>query len=1030
MRSRGFVGLMLLLAALLCAGPAMAQEQSGSIEGVVKDASGGVLPGVTVEARSAQVVGVSTTTTDARGVYRFPALPPGRYELTAALEGFTAAKVQGVVALGQLLKVELTMTVAGVSETVQVTGEAPLIDAKQNAQFATVQTETIERIPKGRDFTSVVATAPGAQSEAYAGGLQVDGASGSENRFILDGMDTTALKSGTSNKTVLVDFISEVQVKSAGYNAEFGGATGGVVSAITKSGSNTFRGSAGGYFTSDKLRADNRDLERINPFDDETVETVRSPVDERTYWNPVLDLGGPVFKDRLWFYGGYAWTQDKSSRTVNFLNSPTHEQRTYTNTSRDNYLNWNLNTQLSRDLRLKVSGANTFGTQRGTLPTALRNGFTYQGEKLYGYSDGSWSANPEAMKDLYERTGSNTINNVFSTNLDWVLSPTVFANITAGSYRYNTTTPEAFAGNATRHYFSTSNMNYLPGVIPDELRHGSAYQDVKTSARTQKALYSRFFLNANTIWYKSLGGQHTFKAGMRYERVDQESNDGEQLPRIMLSWNASTTDTTGKSVRGQYGYFRVRQIATLGSANSNNFSFWLQDAWTINSKLTINAGVRAENEQVPSYTKTADAAGIEFGFRDKIAPRVGFAYDVQGNSRWKLYGSYGHFFDITKLSLPMGAFGADRWIDYYFTLDTYDWKSINCKDGLTGTGCTGGTLIKSRDMRYNSSQNDPRLVQYGISGVPRSAIDPTLKPFQTREATMGLDHELNPTMSIGVRYVHKWLVRGIEDVGRLLPFGELYFISNPGYGDSYTILPDFPDKHTPPAERNYDSMEVRLKRRMSNRWSGEVSYTYSRLRGNYSGLGASDEEGRTDPNVSRAFDSLYQSYNQNGEWVTGELKTDRPHVVKLQGTYDLPWGSSVGLFGILQSGIPWSSYLDWNGYSPVFFANRGNMGRTPLYSRFDLNVAHEFRMGRKAIAVSANIDNLFDQKTVTDYWENVWRDPIEAFGDEVFFAGFDAYKLAAQQKAEGYTLRDNPLFGEAYGKMGARAARIALKFSF
>ncbi len=458
MQSRGYVGALILIAALLCAGPAMAQEQSGTIEGIVKDASGGVLPGVVVEARSPQVVGASTTVTDGQGIYRFPALPPGRYELTAELQGFTAPKIQAVLALGQLLKVELTMSVAGVSESVVVTGEAPLIDAKQNAQFATVQTETIERIPKGRDFTSVVATAPGAQSEAYSGGLQVDGASGSENRFILDGMDTTALKSGTSNKTVFTDFIQEVQVKSAGYNAEFGGATGGVVSAITKSGSNAFRGSVGTYFTSDALRADNRDLQRINPFDDETVETVRSPVDDRTYWNPVFDLGGPVLHDRIWFYGGYAWSGDDTNRTVKFLNSPTHEQRTYSSNSKDNYLNWNVNTQLSSDVRLKVSGANTFGTQRGTLPTALRDGFTYEGEKLYGYSDGSWSADEEAMKDLYERTGSDTVNNVFSANLDWVLTPTLFTNITAGSYRYNTTTPADFAGQATRHVFSTTNI--------------------------------------------------------------------------------------------------------------------------------------------------------------------------------------------------------------------------------------------------------------------------------------------------------------------------------------------------------------------------------------------------------------------------------------------------------------------------------------------------------------------------------------------------------------------------------------------
>jgi Carboxypeptidase regulatory-like domain/TonB-dependent Receptor Plug Domain len=1038
MKRTGLLLVLFLIAGLLAA-PVSAQEQTGSIEGMVKDSSGAVLPGVTVEARSPGVVGVSTAVTDARGVFRFPALPPGLYEITATLQGFNPAKLQNVgISLGQLMKVDLTLSVGGVQESVQVTGEAPLIDTKQNAQFATVQRETIQKLPKGRDFTSVVAVAPGAQAEAYSGGTQIDGASGSENKFIVDGMDTTALRSGTSGKTVLMDFIQEVQVKSAGYNAEYGGSTGGVISAITNSGSNVYHGGATLYYEGSRLRNGNPDLPRINPYDDVNVEAVNVPVDPRSLLSPVLDIGGPLFKDKLWFYVGYSNTNDHSERTVKFLQSPTFESRTYTDITKANYLNWNLNTALSSNFRIKFSGANNWQSQRGTLPVVLRDGTTLHGQGAAleglpgnGYSTSTFSSDAQSMKDLYENTGSDYINNVFSGNVDWVITPTFFANLTAGSFRYNTTTPPDFIGKDTQHYFSSSNMSYLPGVIPSNLRQPSAYTDTKLATGTVKAQYGRFFLNANSTWYKSAGGQHTFKAGMRYERLSQDSNDGYQKPRIMLYWNLSTTDLNGKSARGTYGYYKVRQITTFGAVHSNNYSFWLQDSWSINRNLTVNAGVRVENEHVPTYTQSSDAKGIDFGFLDKLAPRIGFAYDVKGDSRWKVYGSYGHFFDMTKLSLPMGSFGADKWIDYYFTLDTFNWPTINCTDGMAGTGCTGGTLIKSRDMRYNSSANDPRLVQYGISGVPRSAIDPTLKPYQTRELTFGLDHELNPTTSVGVRYVHKWMIKAIEDVGRLLPFGELYFISNPGYGDSYTILPDFPDKHTPPATRKYDSAEVRLKRRMKDHWQAELSYTYSRLWGNYSGLGASDEEGRTDPNNNRSFDSLYQSFDDTGNWVFGLLKTDRPHVFKAQGFYDLPWGTTVGLFGIVQSGIPWSSYLSWEGYSPVFFAGRGNMGRTPLQTRVNLSLSHEFRIKRSRVSVTANVDNLLNASTVTDYWENVWRDDVAGFGDAKFFAGFDPYKLVAQMKADDpSSIRDNPLYGKAYNKMGARSIRLSARFSF
>lgn len=1040
MRTKGLALVVVCLLAALWAVPAMAQEQTGSIEGVVKDASGAVLPGVTVEARSPQAVGVNTAVTNQQGVYRFPALPPGDYTITAKLEGFEAPKVQATIVLGKLLKIDIAMSVAGRTETVQVTGEAPLIDVKQNAAFATIDSNVISKIPKGRDFTSVVATAPGAQNESYNGGIQIDGASGSENRFVVDGMDTTNLRSGTSRNTVMTDFIQEVQVKSSGYNAEFGGATGGVISALTKSGGNSFRGGAGLYFNNDKMRAENVSLPRINTFDDVTVEQEKTPVDPNTYLNPIGELGGPVLKDKLWFYMGYAYTKNSTDRTVTFLDKNANSlKKSFNTTEQNHYWNWNVNTQVSSNLRVKVSGANQLQKSRGTLPSVLRDGTVLhniaghpelEGKLGNGYSQAAYDTRPEIFSAFYENTGTDYVNNLFSGNVDWVLTPTLFVNLTAGSLRYNTKTPQEFFPTTLQHYMSTATTSNVPA----DLQRGSGYVDTKSPSATVKALYGRLFLNANTIWYKNAGGQHTIKAGMRYERITQSSNDGYQVPRILFSWGGSTTDLNGNRVKGTYGYYRLRQIVTLGEAVSNNFGFWLQDSWSLNNKLTINAGVRTENEHVPTYTQSADAHGIDFGFRDKIAPRVGFAYDLQGNNRWKMYGSYGHFFDITKLSLPMGSFGADKWIDYYFTLDTYNWPSITCTDGMKGTGCTSGTLIKSRDMRYNSSANDPRLVQYGIFNTPRSTIDPTLKPYQSREFVLGMDHELNATMSVSMRYSHKWLVRAIEDVGRLLPFAELYFISNPGYGDTTTILPDFPTFHTPPATRKYDGLEISLHKRLADRWSAELSYTYSRLWGNYSGLAASDEEGRTDPNNNRSFDSLYQSFNEKGQWAFGPLKTDRPHVVKAQGTYDLPWGTTVGVFGIFQSGIPWSSYMDWQGYSPVFFADRGNMGRTPFYKRVDLSLQHDFRLGsRQRVQVNLNVDNVFNFKTVTDYWENVWRDAIDSFDDSVFFAGFDAYKLAAEQRAmadSGGYPRDNPLFGKPYGYQGRRSARLGLKWSF
>ena len=234
--------LVLTLCAALLSVPVFAQEQSGSIQGVVKDASGAVLPGATVEAKTG-AAGVATAVTDGQGIYRFPALAPGIYTITATLQGFTPVKVENVVvALGQLLTINHTLSIATLTEAVQVTGESPIIDVKQNATFATVSKDVIDRIPKGRDFTSVIAMSPGSNIENRAGGVSIGGASGSENRFIVDGIDTTNLQNGSSGKTFVTDFLDEVQVKTSGYNAEFPGATGGVVNAVTKSGTNVFHG--------------------------------------------------------------------------------------------------------------------------------------------------------------------------------------------------------------------------------------------------------------------------------------------------------------------------------------------------------------------------------------------------------------------------------------------------------------------------------------------------------------------------------------------------------------------------------------------------------------------------------------------------------------------------------------------------------------------------------------------------------------------------------------------------------------------
>ena len=241
LRLAAFVALL----AITASASALAQETRGTIEGVIKDASGAVLPGVSVEARHKSGA-TATAVTNAEGHYQFPALTPGSYVIVALLSGFSPGQRDDVMlTIGQQLRVDLVLSVGSISEAVNVRAESPIVDVKKTAVTTTITAETIDLIPKGRDFLDAIVGIPGTNDVSRAGGLMIDGATATENRYVVDGMDTTNLQTGLSGKRVIIDFIDQISVQRSGYNAEYRAATGGVVSAISKSGSNAFHGELG-----------------------------------------------------------------------------------------------------------------------------------------------------------------------------------------------------------------------------------------------------------------------------------------------------------------------------------------------------------------------------------------------------------------------------------------------------------------------------------------------------------------------------------------------------------------------------------------------------------------------------------------------------------------------------------------------------------------------------------------------------------------------------------------------------------------
>jgi outer membrane receptor protein involved in Fe transport len=999
------VAIVLIIAAFPTAG--YSQERSGAIEGAVKDASGAVLPGATVEARSPSLVGVQTAVTDAQGIYRFPALTPGVYEITATLQGFGPAKVESVrLSLGQVLRIDLTLSLASVSETVQVTAESPLIDVKQNSATATISAELIERLPKARDFTDLIKTAPGTQQERKSG-IQIDGAGGSEHRYVIDGMDTTGIRSGVSGQEMPTDFIEEVQVKSSGYNAEFRATTGGVISAITKSGSNQWHGGAGYYLRSNSFNGNPRASVRLDPTDGAKAQTIITPDDEYSSQEPTIELGGPVLRNRIWFYAGYAPEVERTRRTVTFRTN--QQTAAFDQNENDHNLLANVTAQLNRSMRLKFS----VNQQRlRDVPGSTGSAGNFPTIE----PDGTSTSNPSLFPGTIYL---DTFDNFYTGSLDWTISPKLFSNITVGLYDYGT--HGGGAGTQLRHSFGASNLqssSFNFPEIPDSLRFVTGYADYPSSSVTVFDDFTRHAVNTDFTYFANKFGSHALKAGLQYERIGNERLGGAQYPTITLNWGAARAALDGRRVSGTYGHYTVTRVYNSGDIHTNGLGIFLQDAWTIAQNLTLNLGVRTDKEEIPSYTPGNQ--GIKFGFKDKISPRVGFAWDIFGNAKWKGYGSWGIFYDTSKLEMPRGLFGSEHSVTYYYTLDTFNWPSIQCAHPpVSGPSCPG-TFIEQVDFRHAANEADNFL------------IDPNLKPIRTREFTLGLDHELNPTVSVGVRYSRKRFDRTIEDTGVLVPgIGEVYRITNPGESIGENVLRDFAGCATCPNQpkptRNYDGVEFRLRKRLRDNWSLTTTYLYSRLYGNYSGLTSSDENNRNSPSVNRFFDGQYYSFDHRGQPVFGFLQTDRPHVFKIEGTYDLPWGTGLGLYWLAESGTPLQTQFSEKGI-PFYPFGRGDMGRTPAFTRTDLYLQHTFRLwGDKRISLGVNVENLFDQETVTRLYTIRYRDSFNV-SDQAFFSGtFDPVALANAAPA---TYRPDPRYGLADQWQQRREMRLQIRYSF
>jgi hypothetical protein len=991
---RIFVCLAAALVAVLAAAPAVvAQETTGGIAGVVKDAGGLMLPGATVEAVGP--AGRVTTVTDERGEYRFPRLPSGRYTVTASLDNFAPATSPAEVVVGAVARVEFSLALAGIAETVEVTAMSTAVDLTSSSTATSISRERLELIPRGRDFTDAVALAAGAQNESQAGGVSIDGSSGSENRFVIDGIDTTSPQVGTNAVPMRADFFEEIQVKSAGYAAEFGGSTGGVVNAITKSGSDQWHGGFVADFQDRAWGGKERPI-LVDSLTANTYEYIDPPKDDEMRIDPGFYFSGPVMPGRLWFFGSYQPGIRDTKRTVTFQDGTVET--------------------FPQDFRVDYGTFNISGNAGSKV--LYKGGFSlspYEEQKTLPGQNGRTSL---TSLDGYLR-GTKVDRSAYSGSIDYIPSPKFVMSGRLGRFVTDEkSTGVEFPG--LIHNVSTSSTPAGIAALPSQYRVPSGFvSDVLVTDATAKDQYKRDYISVDATWFLTAAGEHQIKGGYQTEKIYNDVQSGYNADRILYYAGRSYATSTGELVRGTYGYFRLLNISTLGEASTRNEAMFIQDTWKPTSRLTLNIGLRSEHERVPNFGERGVKNPIEFSWGEKLAPRLGFTYDVLGDQRWKAYGSFGKYFDVMKYELPRGSFGGDKWVDYYYTWDNPNWQT-NGSGCATGTNtiaekpsCAAGTFIEALDRRFNSAE------------ALDETVEPNLKPMEETEFQFGLSHELSSRFVVGARYINKHLVRTIEDVGILVPgIGEQFYIANPGEGITLELMePGIPD--FPKAKRDYQGLELTFEKRFSDKWAAFGSYTISRLYGNYSGLASSDEDGRTSPNVNRFFDAIQNSFDQNGNLVYGRLGTDRPHAFKRQFIYQFDWNMTVAANQYVGSGIPISEEAYVGASVPFFVYGRNNLGRTPVLTRTDLSLYQTFDVSKFKLTLGMNILNLFDQDTVTRRYNERMVSALPLEVDEFFAGGWNYEQMLA---ADPTAL--DVKFNQPNQWQSPREVRLTVKFGF
>jgi hypothetical protein len=1017
-----------VLLLVLCFGlGGFAQERFGSISGTVADSSGAIVSEAAVTIVNNDTNRTFTTKTRSDGTFLAPDMEPGRYTVRVEKTGFSRFEAPSVAVLvGRTSNLTATMRVGTKEQIVEVSGAAPIIDTTSTMIAHNVTIEELNTLPKGRNFTEVAVFSPSVNTGQLEGGYQINGASGAENSYYIDGVATNSMIDGSARQSATFDYIQEVQVKTTGLDAEYGGALGGVVSAVTKSGGNTYHGDLHLYTYGNKFSAGPTERMQLDPNTLTSFQYFQDRKNKSDYYEFGGSLGGPIIKDKLFFYTAASPKWARQRNEYQFADGPGSMARSASQ------MNWfsKLSYQPISKLRLNFSYLYTPQSMTGSL---------------YGYNSYAPNRSTNTLSNAKAVSGLGYFQpeTSYTGEADYTLTNSSVLSLKAGRYWLDFKDTGVDANQS--YWWRTSSIG-----IQGAPQFGANYA-TPTAAKVLHDLTTRTYIQADFSQLVRFAGQHNFKFGLGTAKSVNNVNDSSFGPngRINLFWGQSCKICGGTT--GAYGYYSVEDGATRGSAGSNVTHIYVQDSYKIFNRLVVNAGIRLEKETIPSFRPDIKKYAFQFGFGDKVAPRIGASYDLLGNGKVKVSGGWGRFYDWTKYDLARGTFGGDVWHIYYRALENpADVLSYNL------------TNMPGTDL-WAASHNGSPFRDYRLPGF--DLLDPGVKPMSSDTIHAGVEWEVRKDFVFTGRYVRNKLNRTIEDMGVLVNGNESYFYGNPGEGQNQfapasgascpTKIDGVCAVPMPKAKRTYDAMELSLSKRFGGGYLFNASYVYSRLWGNYSGLQSSDEIRpatlgysfggnqsffgqiyRPGGNANRYFDldeAYYDAHGNNG--IYGRLPTDRPHVFKFYGSKLFKWGTEVGGFFRAMSGTPITTQVQTVNLG-MYVNGRGDMGRTPMFNQTDLMVAQEFKIGEgKRLRFEFNMINLFNQKTSMFTFDRYNQEEISSsVGIDLsgvdLTKGFNWQQMAADAAAANGGVGLDPRYGKASVFNPGFQGRLLVKLTF